>query len=203
MAKKAERLNATAMRRKHGDAKQDPDKLLHVRKLVAQVRELNAKREAMKDAVSEIGERVFKMQHEELPTLFMEIGVNKLSIEADGDLPAVDTKLAPFYKANIPREKAAEAFAWLEKNRHGDLIKNVFSVQLGMGDNVAAKKLEAFLRKEGIAYERSRAVPWNTLTAFVKEQVEDRKVKPSDLPLDLLGAYVGSVVTIRTTKQKD
>ena len=53
------------------------------------------------------------------------------------------------------------------------------------------------MKKEKIEYSNKFGVPWNTLTAFVKEQIEEKKVTP---PLELLGATVGRVVQV--VKQK-
>lgn len=200
MAKAAKGLNPAAMAAKYG-GEDNSDKLDMVRSKVRETRDALLTQKAAQERVAEISKTLNDLYHKQLPDLFMEAGIDSLGLEAEGNLPAFDTKLKPFYKASIPKDKEGEAFSWLEKQGHGDMIKNMFSVQFGMGDNTKAKKLEAFLKKEKISYECGRGVPWNTLTAFVKEQIEDRKVKPSDLPLDLLGAYVGRIVTIKPRKK--
>lgn len=203
MARKAaERLNPRELAKKHG-GEDRTDKLDKVRDKVREARDTLVTQAELAERGRQISEHLNNLYHKELPDLFVEAGIDSLGLEAEGNLPAYDTKLKPFYKASIPKDKEAEAFKWLEKQGVGDMIKNMFSIQLGMGDNVKAKKLEEFLVKNKYDFERKRGVPWNTLTAFVKEQVEDRKVKPSDLPLDLLGAFVGSIVTIKPRKQKD
>ena len=141
--------------------------------------------------------------HEELPALFQEIGIDKLGIGAEGNLPAYDASLSPYYKASIsaewPQERQDAAFDWLEKEGHGDLIKNMFVVQLGRGDEKKAKKLRGLLEKAGYEFENKRAVPWNTLTAFVKEQVEVKQKTPN---LELIGATVGKIVKLKPRKEK-
>lgn len=199
---KASTLNPSALAKKHGGVN-NQDKLDTVKAKVRETRDLLVASTKLSDTVKDMNSSINKLVHEELPTLYAAAGIDRLGLEAEGDLPAFDTRMQSFYRASIPKNKETEAFAWLEKNKHGDMIKNVFSIPLGMGDNAKAKKLEAFLKKEGFDYERRKAVPWNTLTAFIKEQVEDRKVKPSDLPLDLLGGYVGSVVNIKPRKKED
>lgn len=151
------------------------------------------------DRKSEQNKRVF----EELPAMFQEIGIDRLGIEADGNLPAYDAALSPYYKASIPsdwpQEKQDEAFGWLENEGYGDLVKNTFLVQLGRGDEKRALKLRALLEKAGYEFENKRAVPWNTLTSFVKEQVEKHNTTP---PLELLGATVGKIVKLKPRKEK-
>lgn len=203
MARKAaQRLNPRELAKKHG-GEDRTDKLDKVRDKVREARDTLLTQAALAERGKQISEHLNNLYHKELPDLFVEAGIDSLGLEAEGNLPAFDTKLKPFYRASIPKDKEADAFKWLEKQGVGDMIKNMFSIQLGMGDNAKAKKLEEFLVKNKYDFERKRGVPWNTLTAFVKEQVEDRKVKPSDLPLDLLGAFVGSIVTIKPRKQKD
>lgn len=196
------KLNPKAMASKHG-GRDDSKKIEAVRDKLREARDVDIRISRLSEETSSLGKKKLALVHEELPAMFAAAGIDSMGLEADGDLPAYDTKLKPFYKASIPKDKKAEAFAWLRKNKHGDMIKNMFSVAVGAGDDAKAKKLEAFLKKEGFDYERDQGVPWNTLTAFVKEQIEDRKVRPSDLPLDLLGAFVGQVVTIKPRKAKD
>ena len=201
MAKKAGKLNASALIKKHGGESNKQDKLDAVRAKVREARDLGVVALGLAEELKDTNGRVNKLQHEELPLLVLEAGIDKLGLDAEGNMPAFDTALKPYYHANITQANAEKAFAWLEKEKHGDMIKNVFTIQLGMGDNVTAKELEKFLKKEKIPFERKRGVPWNTLTAFIKEQIEDRKVKPSDLPLDLLGAHVGKIVTMKPRKK--
>lgn len=133
----------------------------------------------------------------ELPDLFDEYGVSSVGIPEEGNSPAYTAEAKPFYNAKIRDENAEAAFAWLDKHGHGDLIKNTFSVEFGRNENKAADKLRAVLEKMDIDYAQKKTVPWNTLTAFVKEQIEKHN---ATLPLDLLGATVGRVVRLKEKK---
>lgn len=152
----------------------------------------------LKDLQAEQNKRVF----EDLPAMFQEIGIDRLGIEADGNLPAYDAALTPYYKASIPadwpQEKQDAAFNWLEKEGFGDLVKNTFVVQLGRGDEKRAVRLRGLLEKAGFEFENKRAVPWNTLTSFVKEQVEVKQKTPN---LEVIGATVGKIVKLKPRKE--
>lgn len=179
------------------------DKLELVREQLRRSRDTELEMSDLATRLKVKSEEQNKRVFEELPALFQEIGIDRLGIEADGNLPAYDAALSPYYKASIsgewPPERQDAAFDWLEKEGHGDLVKNMFVVQLGRGDEKKALRLRALLEKAGFEFENKRAVPWNTLTSFVKEQVEKHNTTP---PLDLLGATVGKIVKLKPRKEK-
>ena len=179
------------------------DKLELVREQLRRSRDTELEMSELATRLKVKSEEQNKRVFEELPALFQEIGIDRLGIEADGNLPAYDAALSPYYKASIsgewPPERQDAAFDWLEKEGHGDLVKNMFVVQLGRGDEKKALRLRALLEKAGFEFENKRAVPWNTLTSFVKEQVEKHNTTP---PLDLLGATVGKIVKLKPRKEK-
>jgi hypothetical protein len=55
------------------------------------------------------------------------------------------------------------------------------------------------LEKAGFEFENKRAMPWNTLTSFVKEQVEVKQKTPN---LEVIGATVGKIVKLKPRKEK-
>ena len=130
-----------------------------------------------------------------------EARVPALTLEAEGNFPAFKLDCKPYYYANIKADDplAPSAFAWLEKHGHGDIIKKTYTIVVGKGDAKLSKRIEATLNKAKIPFEVKMAVPWNTLTAFLREQIEKFKTMP---PLDLLGGKVGSVVDMKVMKPK-
>jgi len=126
----------------------------------------------------------------------------------------VDLVLENYYHANIkadwPDEQKERAFAYLEKRGDGDLIKTQVVMMFGRTELWKVRWLQAtisLLAKElraagGEAPDLPEpfvqmTIPWNTLTAFVKEQVE----LGAQLDLDVLGASVGQVVKIKKRKK--
>jgi hypothetical protein len=181
------------------DAKRPPpkDRLERVRKKIIELRELEVTNLDLAERQKDNNEKIRKIKDKELVDLFDEAGIKSLGVEADGNLPAYEIELKAYYHANIPEEGAAKAFAWLKKHGHGDMIKATYTVSFGMGQEKKQKQFEVLLKKGGYEFEYKFGVPWNTLTAFVKEQIEHYKKEP---PLKMLGATVGRVASL--VKQK-
>lgn len=144
-------------------------------------------------------QRLNDLVHKEMPELMDSKNVGLLGLP---DLGVV-LECVPYYKANIssdwPDEKRERAFNWLEKNGHGDIIRITVSVSFGRTENKKAHALVKWLRKKGFDPETEYGVPWNTLTAWLQEQIEVKKKTP---PLEMLGATVGRVVKIKQNKEK-
>ncbi len=148
--------------------------------------------------------RYLELSMRELPSVLGELSIDKIGLPEMG----VDVVVAPYYKANIaadwPEEKRDAAFTWLEENGHGDLIKSVLSVTFGRKELELARQLEELIRTQFAGANShpvsiDMSVPWNTLTAFVREQIQ----RGESLPLDTLGATVGSVATVKKRKTSD
>ena len=94
-------------------------------------------------------------------------------------------KIKSGVKASIPKDKKAAAFKYLEANGAASLIKHELKATFGKGEDKAAEALAAHLTKSGARFDDKRNVPWNTLTAWVNERIENGK------PVDqgLLGVY--------------
>lgn len=156
------------------------------------ISQLEQQLQAAKDARKELVQR-------KLPTYFDQIGLDRIGLPEHG----VDMVVEPYYHANIPEEKQAQAFDWLEANGHESLIKLTITISLNRGDYEFGKKLQdriaAFVsaNKVKVDLQSKLGVPWNTLTAFVREQTEAGVA----LPLDLLGATIGRIVKIKKRKK--
>jgi hypothetical protein len=188
--------NVMARAKAHAESPASKDKLDAVRAKVKEARDIDFSIQSLNERLSLLSKRKQELVHNELPDLFQDAKIDVLGIEPEGNMPGYDTELKDFYHANIPEARRDEAFAWLDKNKHGDMIKTVITVELGRGDRKTAKAVEQALRKLEVSYSSKLSVPWNTLTAFVKEQVE----KGAVLPLDILGATVGRVVKLKARK---
>ena len=81
----------------------------------------------------------------------------------------------------------------MRDNGHEDLIKNTITCDFGRGEDGNAKVLKETLTGSGVSYTDKTAVHPQTLKAFVREQVESGQ----NLPLDLLGVYIGQKSVIK------
>lgn len=99
----------------------------------------------------------------------------------------IKIKVNETVRGSIPKDKADGAFAWLETNGHADLVKREFVIRFARAEEGWAKKFAADLkkRKKQLAYDVKRSVHANTLSAFVKGQLE----AGVDFPMDLFGVF--------------
>jgi hypothetical protein len=123
-----------------------------------------------------------------LPNLFAEVGLSELKL-ADGRL----IKVSNYYGASIKDDRKEAAFAWFRNNGFGDLVKNQVSCSFGRNEDEKARGLVTHLNEQGYQSSQREWVEPSTLRAFIREQHEAGK----QLPMDLLGAYVGQKTTIK------
>ena len=178
-----------------------PDKLEQLRAAARELRDQQALIGDLEERTKAAKAAVQEIQMKRLPDLLQDAGVDSVGIPPEGNLPGYDGKLKPYYHANIAEswepERRAAAFDWLEKNGHGDLIKVTVSAVFGRGDIANARILEDKIRQLGFQPELSYGVPWNTLTSWLREQIEKYGRTP---PLDLFGATVGYIVKLVARK---
>jgi len=106
-----------------------------------------------------------------LPNLFAEVGLSELKL-ADGR----HLKVSNYYGASIKDTKKEAAFC-----------------SFGRNEDEKAKSLIDTLNDRGYQSMQREWVEPSTLRAFIREQHEAGK----ELPMDLLGAFVGQKTTIK------
>ena len=146
-----------------------------------EIQDLEDKLKVKKDYKKHLSENV-------LPNLFSEVGLSELKL-ADGR----HLKVGNYYGASIKDAKKEAAFAWLRNNGFGDMIKNQVSCSFGRDEDEKARGLIDTLNKGGYQSSQREWVEPSTLRAFIREQHEAGK----ELPMDLLGAFVGQKTTIK------
>ena len=151
----------------------------------ATVAELEAKlRQAKKD--------LYKMSDHELSQMLMEMGVSSFKLQ-DGS----EVEIKKTYGASIPVDKREEAFEWLRQNGHGDMVKNIVSVNFGMGEDQKAAEFLSKVIEQGLSPEQAESVHSSTLRAWVKDQTEKGKF----FPQELFGAHIGQRALIKEAKK--
>ncbi len=137
-------------------------------------------------------EQRLEIARKQIPEFFEAVlHTDKIGVPEAG----VDIVVKPFYHANIKSDwepaKREEGFKYLEYLGHGDTIKVVVTATFGRGELENARLIENLIRNSPVGNSNppvlEMSVPWNTLSALVKEQVE----KGKKIDLDKLGATVG------------
>lgn len=158
----------------------------------------------LEDQLKAAKARRIELTMKEMPALMQEIGQDRIGLPD----ARCDLVLEPYYHANIAKEweedRRTAAFDHLEHLGAGDLIKAITTIAAGRGDLDKMRELldqiRELMQTAGLDAKigLELTVPWNTLTAFVREQVEAGNV----VDLEALGATVGTVVKIKQRKDK-
>lgn len=165
--------------------------------MVAKEREIEERELALLASKADL--RAISEEH--IPGLMMEIGVKALTLE-DGTSVTVKNDVS----ASIPAERKEEAFKWLEDNGFGGLIKTEVLVVFGREELEKAVEFYNGLIEQGLQPELKRAVHWQTLNAFLREQIEKmpqniEEQKPV-VPLETFGARPITIAKLKSPKRK-
>jgi hypothetical protein len=178
------------------------DKLDALRSKAVEVREVEANIEAFENHLARMKEKRTKLLREELPQLMDEARVPSITLEAEGNYPSFKLSVKAFYSANVSmkweEERRKQAYAWLEANGAGDLIKTTVEVAFPREERAEAVRIASMLMELDSAHVTiDERIHPATLTAWLKESVEAGDDMP---PLDLIGGTVARVVKIDEVK---
>jgi seryl-tRNA synthetase len=156
------------------------DALARLAALCERQRELESGIGALEMELKEKAAALKKVSEEDVPALFDELGVKEIRL-SDGTRVEVkeDVRVSTTGKNRDPIN------LWLDKNGHGDLIKDVVSASFGKGETRDAGELAAELRERGLSVDRQRAVNAGSYAALLREL----KAAGDDVPWDKIGAY--------------
>jgi hypothetical protein len=172
------------------------DKLDQVRAAARRLRDLEHRKAELEDELDQTKRAILELTERDLVKLFSAANMSSLTLEAEGNHPAMTFEKTTFYSAKIPAEKEAEAFSWLHDNGHGDIVKTQVTVALGMGERDTAEQVEAAIANLGVDYNSKLSVHPSTLKAFAKAEIESGHA----LPMDLLGVYMGETIKLKKVK---
>jgi len=193
---KSTQLPAALAARARTAADAAPPDLAEITREARNWRSLRETKEDLEAQLKETNIKLADLEFTRLPTLMEEARITSLRIEAEGNHPAVELQIKPYYSANIAASWSEadrqSAFAALEKVGAGDLIKTEVKIALGRKEREKLKKLSALLTKAGFPPEVRSSVHSATLTAFVKEQTLAGP-KGKLPPLDVIGAKVSRI----------
>jgi hypothetical protein len=175
--------------------------LTHLKSRIAYGREIEVRIADLQDRLAIENTKLSELRTRELVDLFEKIGISNIGIEQDGNLPAYDAKLKPYYSASLPKDedKREQALALLKKLNASDLSKTKVEVQFGRGEEKVLRAFGAAMKKLKVGFSAKTGVHASTLTAWVRERFESGKpLAQSDLVA--LGATVGKVVMLEPRK---
>lgn len=169
----------------------DSGNLKGVAKLAQQIANQEQQVAKLEETLKTAKKDLYRLTDEELPSMLAEMGVASFKLE-DGS----QVEIKKTYGASIPVASREEAYKWLRDNEFGDMVKNVVSVNFGMGEDQKASDFRTMAEDNGLSPDQAESVHPSTLRAWVKEQVEDGK----PFPMELFGAYIGQRAVIKGAK---
>jgi hypothetical protein len=160
------------------------DTLRELSALCQQLRDAEREQKDAEEALKVKKADVYRLSTEDIPTLMQELGVSKIRLET-GEQIEVKQEI----EASLPKEDLVarqNAFAWLEANGHGGLIKTEVTAQFGREELDKAQRALELLTAEypEASVMLDRNIHTSTLKAFIKE----RLAAGEDLPLELFMA---------------
>jgi hypothetical protein len=139
----------------------------------------------------------------DLPDALLKLGMTEFKLNNGFTI-----KVEKQYFANIPSPNSKdvdllarrmEAFKWLRDQGHGDLIKQQVVVECGREEDKAQRVING-LTKAGIDFKVNEDVHYQTLKAFVREQLESESEQP--FPKAVFGAHEKRVAVVKAPKGK-
>lgn len=170
------------------------DKLEKIRHFGEQQRRLAKVIADLENNLTLTKEKLRRVMEQDLPEAMDDVGMTTFTLD-DGTKITVK----PFYSASIPEDRKEEAFEWLKQHEFDGMIKAEVKVNFGKGEFEVAQSFLNFIRgfnEKAIDPEYKENVHWQTLRAFVKEQVEGG----NPLPLDMFGVFIGRKAELKLPK---
>jgi hypothetical protein len=178
----------------HGELAKIKANLSVARDLELRIKDTEQK---LKDAKADLEHLVHKV----IPEQFNAAGIKNLTLEANGNQPAMSAQLRPYFKAVIPVKwddiKRQEALVELDKYGAGDLARKTVSVAFPRSESDEADEFARNIGKMGYSYVMQFDIPWQTLTAWLRETVN-----AGEMPnLDKIGGQVGQVINLKAVDE--
>jgi hypothetical protein len=185
----------------------DDDALASVAALAQQQLSHEAEVARLESLLKDANKRLSALRDGDLPTAMATLGLDEFRLTS-GDRVQVRERYVcgqlddgPTRDEGRSREERLNALAWLDRAGHGDLARRTITVVLGAKSSDIERQLLALLaqhpRANSFTVDHRLVVPWNTLSAFTREQVRQGE----DPPLGVLGVTVMRQAKI--TRSKD
>lgn len=176
------------------------DKLDQLRSSASHLADLQAEKSYLEERLADVGRQITEMRTRTLPDLLTDAGLTRIDIAAHGNMPAQEAVRKDYYSAGIaakwPEERKAISYKYLEETGAGDLIKTTITLDIDRLKRAEARALEEQLVAQGWRPVVRLSVNPQTLTAWLKEQVQ-AGVMPD---LEKIGGSVGSIVDLKAKK---
>jgi len=156
--------------------------------LVMQMQEAESDVAQAEMVLKQAQERHRDICERQIPELMDEMGLLEFK-NRDGLHVKIERKI----RASIPAALRPAAYAWLEDNGFGGMLKRTVSVAFNRDEADAARELVGQLDGKFAGVKEDCKVEPSTLSAFVREQLE----QGSELPLELFGVFEQRIAKVK------
>lgn len=174
------------------------DRLVKLKTAVSKVRDLKLEKKEQEERLKQTNIAIREQEFTILPALMDELEIPSIELGPEGNHPGITAKVENYFHANIaadwPEDKKTEAHKYLEDTGHGDLVRTEVIVSFAKEDHSQALKLANQLANDGYSVAVSNSVHWKTLTAWLKNMVEKKKIMPN---LEMIGGICGRIVVLK------
>lgn len=164
-----------------------PDSLRRLSEMADALHTAELKQAQIEEELKAATAKVRELAEKDIPELMDEIGLEEFRTKSGFRIKITET-----IRASIPEAKKPAAFAWLDGEGHGGMIKRSIVVGFNRDDEIRAKALLATLSQQFENVKADLKVEPSTLRAFIREQLEQGVV----IPMELFGAWRQRVASI-------
>jgi hypothetical protein len=169
----------------------DDEALSRVSSLAIELTNLEEQIEKRQLELDSLAEQLKAVREYKLPEAMAEVGLSEFKLKNGAKVT-----VKSYYAGKIDDENRGECFSWLREKGHDGIIKHEINVALGKGDDGVAKEIAEFLKTLGMTFSDKESVHYQTLAAFIREQVEGGE----PFPMDLFKAFVGRKAKVTQPK---
>lgn len=202
MAAKKRNANESALLEMMGDHAEKPvavtnEGLALVSSLIKLQFDQELKVAQLEDDLKEAKKRLSQTSEVDLPEAMKQCGVKSFVTEDN-----LEVELKEDVNVGISEANREPAYHWLKSHEFDGLIKSDLAMHFDKDQLEKADKLVEALRKKGYEVEVKQSIHYQTLKAFVKEQLADgeRYTQDDPFPMDLFGARPYQVAKVKPRK---
>lgn len=158
-----------------------PNKLAaEIASLVLQHKEATLRCETAEEELKRAKAQLAYIAEEVLPEKILELGTDIYRDPTTG----LEIRIEQAVFANISEANKPYAFAWMDANGHGGMIKREITVAFNRDQEIAARTLQDKLIEEGYpSVQEKGTVHWKTLSSWAKGQLEDGVELPDSISI--------------------
>jgi len=172
------------------------DQLEHIVALARQQVQIEKRIAALKQELADVSAEYLIMRTETLPDAMKQIGLTEFALDNGAKITVREG-----LNANIKEENRLAAYTWLRDHGHGDIIKNLVTMDFGRGQDALKDVAVEFAESNGFDYTLKEGIHSGTLNAWAREQLENGE---EPIPEELINVfrYDEAKVTLPKTRKK-